>query len=91
VAHSSWLIRRPALIPWDYGVAKKPREDDSRVLQARDDSSDSSGKKKSPLAGAWQGLAALGYALALPFTTVPLVALLITYPQSIARATIFWW
>jgi hypothetical protein len=36
-----------SLIPWDYGVAKKPREDDSRRLQAENDSSDSLGEKKS--------------------------------------------
>lgn len=66
---------------------------DSRVLQARDDSSDSFGEKKSGLGRIFKkaprgGL--VGYALAAPLTTVPFVALLMTYPQSIARATIFW-
>ena len=92
IRRPSFVVCRSSLIPWDYAqhAANLIVVRDSRCQQGGHDSSDDSSGKKSPLAGAWQGLAALGYALAAPFTILPLAALVTTYPHSIARATIFW-
>ena len=84
MAHPSFLVD-----PMGLRAARRTPERDSRASRAGMIVVIVRAQKKSPLAGAWQGLAALGYALALPLTTVPFVALLMTYPQSTARATIF--